>query len=58
MSRSFLIAISLLCLGGLAASRLHSSPADTFATSAVSINPDEIQATIKGLPEQQFADLV
>jgi len=24
----------------------------------VSINPDEIQATIKGLPEQQFADLV
>ena len=58
MSRSFLIAISLLCLDGLAASRLHSSPADTFATSAVSINPDEIQATIKGLPEQQFADLV
>lgn len=57
MSRSFLIAISLLCLGGLAALRLHSSPADTFAASAVSINPDE-QATIKGLPEQQFADLV
>jgi len=24
----------------------------------VSINPDEIQATIKGLPEQQFTDLV
>jgi len=24
----------------------------------VSINPDEIQATIKGLLEQQFADLV
>ena len=57
MSRSFLIAISLLC-GGLAALRLHSSPADTFAASAVSINPDEIQASIKGLPEQQFADLV
>ena len=57
MSRSFLIAISLLCLGGLAGLRLHSSSADTFAASAVSINPDE-QATIKGLPEQQFADLV
>jgi hypothetical protein len=50
--------ISLLCLGGLAASRLHSSPADTVATPAVSINLDEIQATIKGLPEQEFADLV
>jgi len=24
----------------------------------VSINLDEIQATIKGLPEQEFADLV
>ena len=58
MPRSFLAVISLLCLGGLAASRLHSSPADTFATPAVSINLDEIQATIKGLPEQEFADLV
>lgn len=56
MSRSFLFVISLLCAGGVAASRLHSSPA--FVTSSVSINPYEIQATIKGLPEQQFADLV
>jgi hypothetical protein len=62
MSKSFLwsavIVISLLCVGGVAASRLHSSATDTFVTSAVSIDPDEIQATIKGLPEQQFVDLI
>jgi hypothetical protein len=26
--------------------------------SAMSIDPDEIQATIKELPEQQFVDLI
>jgi len=59
MSKSFLwsavVVISLLCLGGVAASRLHSSPT---VTSAVSINPYEMQATVKGLPEQQFVDLI
>lgn len=62
MSKTFLwsavVAISLLAAGGVAAFSLHSSPADTFVTSAVSIDPFEAQATMKALPEQEFADLI
>jgi hypothetical protein len=62
MSKTFLwstvVAISLLAAGGVAALSLHASPAGTFATSSVSIDPFEARATIKGLPEQQFADLI
>jgi hypothetical protein len=51
MSKTFLwstvVAISLLAAGGVAALSLHASPAGTFATSSVSIDPFEAQATIK-----------
>ena len=62
MSKAFLwsavVAISLLAAGGVAALSLHPSPAGTFVTSSLSIDPDEIQATIKALPEQESADLI
>lgn len=62
MSKTFLwsavVAISLLAAGGVAALSLHSSPAGTFVTSPVSIDPFAVQATIKGLPEQEFVDLM
>jgi hypothetical protein len=62
MSKSILLSgavvISLLCVGGIAALRLHSSPTGTSVTSPVSIDPYEAQATIKGLPEQQVVDLI
>jgi hypothetical protein len=51
MSKTFLwstvVAISLLAAGGVADLSLHASPAGTFATSSVSIDPFEAQATIK-----------
>jgi hypothetical protein len=51
MSKTFLwstvVAISLLAAGDVAALSLHASPAGTFATSSVSIDPFEAQATIK-----------
>jgi hypothetical protein len=55
---SAVVAISLLAAGGVAALSLHSSPAGTFVTSPVSIDPFEAQATIKSLPEQQVGDLI
>jgi hypothetical protein len=63
MSKIFLwsavgVVISLVCVGGVAASRVHSSPTGAFATSPVSIDPSKMQATIKGLPEQEFVDLI
>jgi hypothetical protein len=54
MSKTFLwsavVAISLLAAGGVAALSLHASPAGTFVTSSVGIDPFEAQATIKALP--------
>jgi hypothetical protein len=32
--------------------------AHTFVTSSIGIDPLEAQATIKALPEQEFADLI
>jgi hypothetical protein len=62
MSKTFLwsavVAISLLAAGGVAALSLHTSSTGTFATSSVSIDPFEAQATMKALPEQEFVDLI
>jgi hypothetical protein len=61
MSKTFLwsvVAISLLAAGGVAALSLHASPTGTFVTSSIGIDPFEAQATIKALPEQEFADLI
>jgi hypothetical protein len=62
MSKTFLwsavVVISLLGAGGVAALSLHSSPTRTFVTSPVNIDPGKIQATMKALPEQEFADLI
>jgi hypothetical protein len=62
MSKTFLwsavVAISLLAAGGVAALSLHASPTGTFVTSSVGIDLFEAQATIKALPEQEFADLI
>jgi DNA-binding transcriptional LysR family regulator len=63
MSRRFLLSavalISLLGVGAIAASRLHSSPAGRSITPPVSIDPYQIQATInpRMLPQQRGVSL-